>query len=293
MIMLTLDMFAQQLPQHIDLSEMGLSFDIPDGWEGEANENIIIMGSHTVAGLMVVFENNIKTASELKELAMKGMVFQGAELMPMEDFTIKNSTRVEGMYQGTFNQNKVKCYAIGLINKLGSGMTILMIAKENEFTNAQRVEANKLANSVTFFQARETQATINWKNKLIGRQLKYLSTQSDSDYTGGYSGTSTRITIDLCSDGSFKYYTNTHNSFSAGDTNAEAGSINEQSGFGYTNANGEMVGTYLIYSLGNQTFLELTSTDNIVYEYDLSMNNQGHTYLDKTRYLVIDSERCN
>jgi len=280
---------AQVLPQHVEFEELGLSFDIPNGWTGQIDGEYVILGHNSVPGIMVIFENNSPDANSLKSLAEQGIYTEAASLSADGNFTITASNRVEGMYKGFFNGSNVKSFAIGLINGLGKGMSIVILTETNKFSEAHKVEASKLANSVKFFQARESANTIAWKKKIVGMQLKYMYTNSSSDYTGGYSGVSSTITIDLCNNGTFAYYSNSNSSFSAGGISGEPGSL---SGFGYTNATDDTEGNYSIGSVGNNAYLTLNFKSGKVVEYDLSVSDQNETYLDDTRYFVIDSERC-
>lgn len=282
---------AHALPRHVNLQEFGLSFDIPPGWTGQVQGDYIILGHQSIPGLMILFENKTSDAVALKRLAMQGIRDEGIQLNATGNFSVNNNS-VRGMYQGIFSGAQVKSYAIGLINGLGSGINIFILTETNKFSQAHKAEAEKLAKSVKFFKSKKTDQTLQWQNKIVGRQLKYMSTVSDSDYVGGSSGFSEVITIDLCSNGRFIRYYNSHASFNSGDASAEAGSINELSGFGFSDATGQGAGKYKIYSLGEESFLEFTSDKGKVTEYDLSVNDDGATYLDKTRYMVLVSKQC-
>jgi len=65
-------------------------------------------------------------------------------------------------------------------------------------------------------------------------------------------------------------------------------------GSGNINSNENIQGLYKIYSLvGNNAVLELTFESGKVLEYDLTVNNEGATFLDDTRYFVLDTEGCD
>ncbi len=282
---------AQGLPQHIELEELGLSFDIPQGWTGQLEGEYILLGHQSLPGLMILFQNNSQSTGDLKNTAMQGIREEGVQLSPAGDFKVVGDNRVEGMYTGYFNGSQVKSYAIGLINGLGSGMSILILTESNVFTNKHKDEANKLARSVKFYQAKESTNTKLWKNKLIGRQLKYMYTNTSSDYNGGSVGLSEKTTIDLCSNGQFYYYSNTSSQIASGSVAAD--NSNVSSSGGGTLSSEDTGGTYKIYSLGQESYLELTFQSGKVVEYDLSTNNSGQLFLDETRYLVLQSEQCH
>ena len=263
---------AQQLSQYVELQELGFSFDIPNGWSGQVDGDYIVLGHSTIPGLMILSSNTSKDVQTLKEEALNGIVDDGVKLKPSGDFILKGDNRVEGMYKGTFNGQQVKGYAIGLINGLGKGMNIMILTETMKFTEQHKSAANKLASSVKFYKAKDSEVTARWKNKLVCKQLYHGLTRGDG---------SDKIMIDLCSNGSFYYYDNSRIAY------------DESYGYGSANGNKNNTGTYKLYSVGTTTVLELTFTNGEVYEYDLSVNEQKHTFLDTTRYFVVASKKCN
>ena len=122
-----------------------------------------------------------------------------------------------------------------------------------------------------FSQAEDAQGTSFWKQKIVGKQLYFGLTRGD--------GSEKRV-IDLCSDGTFMYYGNSHIAF------------DEDYGYGSGNSNNNNSGTYSITTVGYDTFLSVSFTTGEVYEFVLSTNEVGNTFLDNSRYYVQDSERC-
>ncbi len=275
---------AQQLPNHVEFSELGLSLDIPTGWVGQLSDDAVILGHHNLPGLMILTENLNHDVTTLKQQALQGLHDENIQLQAKGDFLIKSNNRVEGMYTGYFNGAEVSCFAIGLINGMGKGMNILIITEKNQFNDQHIHAANQLADSVKFYQAKDSNITTQWKKHLAGNQLKYMNTQGGSDYSGGYSGSSAVRQIDLCTNGQFSYYSNSHSSFSGGASGAD--------GFGYANSNGQGEGTYQIHSIGNESVLILNFNTGESVEYNLTVSAEEHTLLDGNRYFVVDSEIC-
>lgn len=271
---------AQQLPPHVEFSELGMRFDIPSGWTGQVSENMVLLGHNTLPGLMILTENQSSSALELKQLAMQGYVDNGIQLRAVGDFSMINNHRVEGIYEGTLNGSEVMCYAIGLINDLGKGMNIMILTEKTKFNQQHKMAANQLASSVQFFQAKESPNTIRWKNHLVGKKIKYMKTSGGSDYSGGYSGSSTSWEVNLCHNGRFYLYANSHSSFDG------------SGGFGYSNGNRQKEGRYTIYSEGQYSALVLYHDDGTSAEYELTATERNHTLLDGTRHFVVASEVC-
>lgn len=265
-------MQAQLVSQHIELQELGFNFDIPNGWTGQVDGDYILLGHQSIPGLLILSANTSKNVAALKEFAEQGVADENVQLSAEGSFLVKNNNRVEGIYKGTFNGQQVKGFAIGLINGLGKGINILILTETTKFTEQHKIEANKLASSVKFYKAKDTETTIRWKNKLMGQQLYYGLTRGDG---------SNVIKIDLCRDGSFYFYSNSHIAF------------DESYGSGSANSNKNNSGVYKIYTVGNTSVLELTFSNGEIVEYDLTTNEAGNTFLDNSRYYVRDSEYCN
>lgn len=278
--------------QHIDLPDFGLSFTIPQGWNGQEQDDYIILGHESIPGMMILFENSSSDATELKELAEQGIREEGITLHALGEFKLVSDNRVAGMYEGLYQGAAVKVYATGLINGLGKGMSILIVTSTDQFSETHQKEVEKLANSVKFYEARDSEVTVQWKNKLVGRQLKYLYSDSSSDYSGGYSNFSKTRIINLCRNGSFTHYYNSQSSFAAGDP-VDGATTGNQVGSGIVDATNDNAGTYKIYTAGNSSYLELIFANESDMEFELGTNSEGFTTLDSERYFLTDLEGCD
>ncbi len=281
LLMITLNVMSQQLPAHVELQELGISFDIPAGWSGYVEGEAILMGHETIAGLMIMTENKARSLAELKQLAQQGMAEQNIQLNPIGEFQAIGNNRLEGFYQGTFNGESVKAFALALIDLKGKGVNIISLTTTNQFSQQNQHEANKLAASVKFYQAVDSVATTAWKQKIVGRQLKYMRTAGSSDYGGGYTGSSDRINIDLCQNGTFRY------------SSSSMASFDSSSGQGYAANQGNDQGSYEIYSVGEQSYLSLNFANGNSLEFELTTNQQGNTFLSGSRYFASDLASCD
>ena len=278
-------MYTQTAPQKVDLPEIGISFEIPKGWTGDQYENYIILGHQSISGLMVLFQNDTKSAKELKELALKGVVDEGVNLQPKGDFILQSGERVQGEYAGDFQGNQVRAFAIGLINGLGSGMNIIIMTSEEKFAAKHIDEASKLAASVKFSQAKDAKATTEWKQWLVGKKLKYIYSNYSSDYMGGSTGMSDTTIINLYADGTFDCYSSSLSTFTSGSTTPNTD--NDPSGFGYVGGQDATVGTYKIFTDLKGSFLELHFKNDRYKTYEIATDNEKFTTLNRTRYYVV------
>lgn len=271
---------AQQLPTQVELPEQGISFDVPPGWSAYVEGEAILMGHESIPGLIIMTKSQASSIDQLKQLARHSIVDQGIHLNPIGEFEAIGNKRLEGYYQGTFNGEAVKAYALALIDLKGKGVNIISLTTASQFTSQNQNDANKLAASVKFYQAVDSASTVAWKQKIAGQQLKYMHTSGSSDYSGGYSGSSDRVFIELCSDGRFFYQSSTQGSYEGG------------GGFGHVGSSDNSAGSYQVNSNADQTYLSLNFTNGEAYEYNLTSNQQGNTFLDANRYFVTDLESC-
>ena len=271
---------AQQLPAHVEFQELGISFDVPPGWTAYVEEEAVLMGHGSIPGLIIMTENSATSIGQLKQLAVQGIADQGIQLNPSGEFKVVDNNRSEGFYQGVINGEAVKAYALALIDLQGKGVNIISLTTSSQFTLQNQQEANKLAASVKFYQAVDSAATVAWKQKIAGRQLKYMRTSGSTDYDGGYTGSSDRTTIGLCADNTFYFSSSSQANFDS--------SI----GSGYAANQDSNQGNYEIYSVGNQSYLSLNFANGNSREFELSTNQQGNTFLDGSRYFAADLASC-
>ena len=264
---------VSQTNRRMEFQELGLSFEMPKGWSGQVSDDYFIMGHTTIPGLMILTKNTSKDVGEMKNLAMQGITDDGISLSPKGEFRTIGNKRVEGFYEGIFNGSSARVFAIGLINELGSGMNIFIVTEKDKFGETHVNEAKKLAATVRFFRQKETPNTKFWKQRIVGKQLKYMRTSSLSDTGMGYTGASTTEIVWLYANGTFSYYSSA-----------------ETSGGNYEKGKDEGDGTYRIYSVQNKTYLQLSYNDEVV-EYELSRSEENYTLLDGVRVAVLEMDR--
>ncbi len=257
----------------VEFQELGVSFRVPSGWTGGIKDDFYLLGHSSIPGLMILSENKSKTSKELKNLAMQGIQEEGIQLSPKDDFKLKGNNQVEGFYEGTFNGQFVRVYSIGLINRLGSGMNISIVTEKTKFTDKHIQEVRKLAKSVRFFRQKDSKETKFWKQRIVGKKLRYMKTRTSNSH-GSFTGTSDSETIKLYPDGTFYYYSS---------------STTSQSGTGtsgmFVNRDANK-GEFKIYTAENQTHLDLYFPDKTL-TYNLSRNGLNHTLLNGNRFSVL------
>ncbi len=267
-------MNSQTYWQTAEYKELGLSFEIPIGWTSQVDGDNMFLKHNDISGLMVVFESRSTRVNELLSLANNGIIEEGVELISLNDFKVTSENKVEGHYEGIFMGAIVKAYAIGLINGLGSGISVLAIVEPNHFNDNLKTEAQNLIDSVKFEEIKLSKKTRFWQDRLVGNRLKYFDTRTSNDFNGVISsGISDRETLELFNDNSFYYLVNNQSFVNSG-----------------TLGNGEgSSGDYRIVTLGDSTYLQLFFKGDSL-EFELSVTDSNYTLLNGRRYLVVSLE---
>ncbi len=273
-----------QLPKHVELHELGIQFEIPDGWSGGIQGDYILLGHETLPGMMMLLQNHSKSPQELKKLADKGIKEDGVSLHPSGEFKVVNNKRVQGYYEGIYDGTEVKSFAVGLLNDFGSGLSLLIMTERNKFSNLHEQEAEKLLKTVRFSEPkRENNDAVQfWKDRLVGKTLKYMFTRSSHDYNGGSSGYNESRTVSLCDNGRFSYYSSANASMDTA-TNANR----------YNNTKTNSTGNYEIYTAQNVVWLNLSFDNAEVYTLELTTDDSGlKTFIDGARYMLDGESMC-
>ena len=266
-------------PQKIRETAFGLSFEIPEGWEYQKTDYGYVLGSNTMAGIILLMASPYNTLEEIRQAAYQGIHEEGGTQLNLNGNISNFGTNgVAGYFQGTMNWETAKAYSIGLASdKGGKGVTCMIVTTPEQFSDTHKTELEKLASSLTFFKPEipdEVNEWEKWFKTPGGCRLKYLTSSGSSDYSGGYTGSSSEATIDLCPKGNFAFSSNSDFSMS----------IDAGSAYSESNDNGQ--GTWEVGYNGNHATLILHFRNGNESEYELTYVDQK-TYLNGYRYFVL------
>ncbi|MEM6377475.1 MAG: hypothetical protein AAF705_04625 [Bacteroidota bacterium] len=268
--------FAQQTGK-VDYKTLGVSFTIPQGYVGQEVNGVYLIGHNTIPGVMLVTTGDAQTIDQIKQEARLGIVDQqGTNLQLNSDFETINSKAIGAEFAGTAEYQAAKAYVVGLLNPYGQGMTIAYMTLENMYTPEHKAAAIKLAKSVQFRKPEYGPIVKEWKEKLNGVRLTYMSSYTSIDYSnpnftsgGGYSS---KTVIDLCPQGYFTF--NGSSNFNVDTPGVTAGSNGSNKGAG----NWKVIG-----NIEGQAVLQLNFNDGNINEYVLTMDG-NKTMLNGSRY---------
>ena len=211
----------------VDIEQLGMSFQIPEGWVGQFMGDGFMMGSYTEAGFIYLSIHETSTLEGLKSDARQGLndPANGIYLNLAESLVEWKGRGVGGIFTGSLSGQQVKSYLLGLINPHGSGVLIMAATEPSQYSDRYRQLVQLVAESFQFSPPPVSpqvaqDAKLDWSNLLGGTRLTYMNSYSSIDYsdpnitTGG--GYNEKEVIDLCKAGFFNYSSSSFTSITGG-----------------------------------------------------------------------------
>lgn len=185
----------------------GYSFNVPDGWVHQQADGEILLGSHTIAGIISVSPHQAKSMQELQGLMSQGLQEEGIYLMPDGAFQQQTQNRITGYYKGSVQGTQAKGYLLALLSPHGGGAYILALSTPDKLGQEIETAATYLA-STTQFSKRETGDTDlvrhfagewAWSNGYRSEWMTFFpdgtfSDQSEASYSGNMTDGSGNVT---------------------------------------------------------------------------------------------------
>ncbi len=115
-----------QNSNHVSIEQLGISFDIPAGWQGQEFNGGLLLQHSNIPGVIFISTHNYSKAQLLQE-AQNGMTDgQGTNLKLSGDVDQLSSTAIGGNYEGFLEGTSTRAYIIGVENPYqGLGVIIL------------------------------------------------------------------------------------------------------------------------------------------------------------------------
>ncbi|GMQ35435.1 MAG: hypothetical protein EP311_04905 [Cytophagales bacterium] len=274
-----LQLAMAQENNRVNYSQLGISFTIPNAWQGQEYGEGVLLQSQSIPGIILITTHNQKIA-ELKAQGSQGINDgQGTMLQLVGNLDNLGPHSIAGNYQGTLEGSPAQSYIIALENPTGGlGVTILVAAQPQQFSEALKKAGKDLADSFEFTKVDRTSELAEWKSWLSGMRLTYMESYNSPSYSdGGISGGySLRRVIDLCPQGFFNY---------------SGSSSFTMDGLGHSSNNQKGDGTWEILTGNNGTpILRLTYYNGEIGDYRLEFKD-NKLYLNGERYFrTNDSE---
>ena len=175
----------------------GFSFVRPEGWVHQQGDGQILLGSHTIPGVISVFPHHAQNLQEMQGLMNQGIQEEGIYLVLQNGPQQKNARMMSGTYTGIVQGEQAKGHGIGLMSPHGGGVFVLAVSTPEKLGKELIAAAEYIAGN-TSFQKQEVgdRELIShfagewaWTN---GYRTEWMSFFPDGTYSdqaeAGYSG---------------------------------------------------------------------------------------------------------
>ncbi len=196
------------LRRMVDYSQLGIQFDIPDGWSGGETNGVVLLSNPHETGILLI-SSNPYSKSQLVQRVEDGIVNEnGTNLLLHRFLENLSDLAVGGVFSGLFEGVPAAAYIVGIENPFHTtGVTITGVAAIDRYSSALEITCKAIFHSVKFHKTGHPGKLEKWKSRLINRRLTHTEHHDTSINTARSASMahSVRKTIDLCSDGHFLY----------------------------------------------------------------------------------------
>ena len=263
-----------QISGKVNYERLGISFVIPEGWIGQESGDMLIMGSESINGFLVMQAHNL-SLEQLKKEAYKGIDEGNGTRMKLDGDYEAGPDFIGGVFGGSVEWEPAKGYLLGVTNSVGMGVMILGVTKPEMYNDSYRDLCFEVYNSIKFSEVDRTAEFEEWKKWLSDSRLTYMNSHYSSDYTVGgiSSGYSSERKIDLCSKG---YFTDSSNN----DMSISGSGVS-----GYSSGSDEGSGTWKLEMTIEGYMLILNYSSGEMEQYNLAYEDSKF-YMNGVRYFV-------
>jgi hypothetical protein len=267
---------SAQLTGRVDDPAWGISFTVPNGWLARKIDAGYLIGSETQPGFVLLTPHQYRSMQELRSESSRGVRDQnGTDLSAAGSAVTFGSNGLKVEYAGTLEGTAARAVAIALLAPQGEGVTVLVGVQEASFGPAYMRLAESVAKSVSFKKPSTGPVVEQWRKRLSGSKLTYLSSYT-SGSSGGYSA---QTVIHLCPAGRFSMESSSSVSV---DVPGASGSSSGQDG-------GR--GIWTVVAPAGNPVLELRFENGSAKQYALT-TPQNTLHLNGTRYFQTNDPEC-
>lgn len=256
----------------LQMSVYGVSFKLPDKTACAIGEDAAAMELAAVGKqcLGVIFLKRDVDKAEAIELLKQPQNIEGIVLQPQGEPVEK-----DGVHYITHADATYEAHSALIIGPEKNGVLYFLGGLKSDSKSYKDI-VESLAKSTKIGAPLESRSEQQWRAMLSGHTLTYMDSSYSSDASGGHTGHSSEININLYADGSFTY--RNKSDFTVG-TGGGAGAARADKGTDE--------GTWKVEMVGAMHVLTLTSSrDGGTREYRLAFKDKK-TYLNGTRYFRV------
>jgi hypothetical protein len=197
----------------VSVPELGVSFAIPPGWNGQKQGEAVYITSTSYKGFIVITRHAYKSLQEMAQEAGQGIVDQSTNtrLMPVSQFQPFKTNGLVAEFAGSAQGQQARTFAVGLISAQGGGVTIMAATEAASYSSDYSDAVLAIAGSLSFLPGGASGGA-----PMAGAQggggatdsslLSYFAGEWYSYSSGStiYGGAGTERTMTLCPDGNFR-----------------------------------------------------------------------------------------
>ncbi len=204
-----------------DYDKWGISFAMPPGWKAGERQGLLLLGSDTEAGLIIIRLARKTTLEQLIRDYGEGMQDEGIQLMPTMQahaFPAGQNRAAAGELAGVAQDGaRIRARTVAVASPFGDAVVVLGMTTEEKYAGL-KPRVDSIAGSFQFTQPQAPPVV-----EAIAGQWYYFSSSSF--------GSSERY-LNLCSDGRFSENSSIYSSGSAGTGYGEGGQTAQWTGDG-------------------------------------------------------------
>jgi hypothetical protein len=209
--------------------EMGISFTMPAGWNGQKQGDVMFLTSTTYKGFIIIQRHEYGSVEQMASDARQGIIDEaaGMRLMPASQFQAFGKNGLAGEFSGMVQGRQARTYAIGLIAPGGGGVTIMAATESASYTEAYPGFVRAIAGGLTFSAGAPAAGNQSGGPASAGL-MQYFAGEWYSYSSGStiYGGAGTERKMTLCPNGLYR----DSSEFSA--SGGDWGAASQQAGWG-------------------------------------------------------------
>jgi hypothetical protein len=263
----------------VSVPELGCSFAIPAGWNGQKQGEAVYLTSTSHKGFIVIQRHAYTSLQQMAAEAGQGIVDQSTntKLMPVSQLQPFGKNGMVAEFAGTAQGQKARTFAVGLISPQGGGVTIMAATEEASYSSDYSDAVLAIAGSLSFLSGGAAGGSQMPGPQGGGRGdmelLKYFAGEWYSYASGStLSGSAgTERTMTLCPDGNFR----DSSEFSASGT-GQWGAVNAQAGWGRWMIEGDKIQGVIMVTYPNGQSKRITY--RVISKEEQTISFDGVTY---------------
>lgn len=273
-VMCSINIFSTDvLAQTYNNSDLGLSITIDDYFSQKSQEgDVYYFTAADNASTVIVKNQPGLSVAEIKQAGKQGYQDEDISLTvsgKTKEKIVKQGWGLVIPVEGYIEMNKVKGVMAAYVGHKGQGFVVLVVSSPDSWKTIEP-RSQKILKSIRFIKYTGGQGIAKWKKYLTGQRVAYRSTRG---------GMSAREDYSLCSDGTF-----IQSSGSSGYTDGSGVSV-------YAHGSNNGSGRWRLQSIAGKPHIIFNYYGGDSEEYSLE-DRGGQTWLNGTRYFVVENNQC-